>query len=263
MSATYKQRLAKLLLSRMLSRFRDNEKPFYRLLGKAISLQLWRMSDEDFRQSLNNYYAELDLEEIKAQLNLAAAAKKLIKPGGYKSRVVRLEGDSPDQKWRRNYTPWGRRFSLLGQLGINADVMILRRGDTVPPHGHHKVVSGFYVLDGEVAVRHYDRIEDFGDKVRVRKTIDTILRPRGYTTNSEFHDNIHWLQGLSDTSFLFRLNVKDTPTKTFGHIHGPSDRVYVDPTVESEQDGTILAQYIDESTAKCLRIQKDVKCAAL
>jgi hypothetical protein len=141
--------------------------------------------------------------------------------------------------------------------------MILRQDETIPPHGHYRVVSGFYVLDGEVAVRHYNRLEEVGDKVRIRKTIDATLGPCGYTTNSEFHDNIHWLQGLAPQSFLFRLNVKGTPTKTFGGTNRESQRVYIDPTGEPDESGAIVAAYVDESVAKQLKIRQMRPCVAL
>ena len=112
-------------------------------------------------------------------------------------------------------------------------------------------------------MRHYDRLEEIGDEVRVRKTFDAALGPRGYTTNSEFHHNIHWLQGLAPTSFLFRLNVKGTATKTFGGPNRQSDRVYVDPTGDPDQAGTVIAKYVDEHVAQSVENSLTYSCAEL
>lgn len=263
MKTQVKRRFAKLLLSVTKSRFDESDNCLYQLFGRAISLQMGRISDEEFRQSLDHYFSEVNLQDIQVDLDFTQAIQKLNRPGGYKSPVIRLRSDPPERGWRRRYTPWGRRYSLLGRIGISVDVMILRQGITIPPHGHHQVVSGFYVLEGAVAVRHYDRMEDLGTSVRVRKTIDTVMRPGGYTTNSEFHDNIHWLQGIADASYLFRLNVKNTPATSFGMARGDSERIYVDPTAAPESDGTIIAKYVDEYAAKRLTIQPETKCAAL
>ena len=263
MSLTLKRQLATILLSQVLPRLRNDENTFNRILAAAVKLQKGEATDEEFRRKLDEFYAGLDLDRVKQDLDYNANCKRLSNPGGYKVGVVRLHADAPAGSWRQRYSPWGRRFYLLKHLGVDADVIIVRQDETIPPHGHYRVVSGFYVLEGEVAVRHYDRLEEIGDKVRIRKTIDTTLGPRGYTTNSEFHDNIHWLQGLAPQSFLFRLNVKGTPTETFGSPDRESQRVYVDPTGEPDQSGEIIAKYVDESAAKQLKIRPTRACVAL
>jgi hypothetical protein len=263
LNSTLKRRLATALLARTLPRLLKDDNPLHRVLGEAMRLQIAETTDDEFRQKLDEFYAGMDLVRIESDLEYDAKRPMLLKPNGYKVNVVRLRGDAPAGSWRQRFTPWGRRFALLAHLGINADLMVLRQGATIPPHGHYRVVSGFYVVEGEIAVRHYDRVEEIGDKVRVRKAFDATLGPRGYTTNSEFHQNIHWLQGLASTSFLFRLNVKGTPTKTFGSPNRQSDRVYVDPTGEPDETGSVVAKYVDESVARQLRIRQAYSCAEL
>jgi hypothetical protein len=140
-------------------------------------------------------------------------------------------------------------------VGVRSDVLILRRGETVPPHGHCRVVSGFYLLAGRVAARHYDRVREVGDKLLVRKVLDADLEPGGFTTNSEFFHNIHWLQGLADRSYLFRVTVTDTPVTAFGSSPGTHSRLYVDPTGEPDESDLITASYVQEEVAKRLFIR--------
>jgi hypothetical protein len=112
------------------------------------------------------------------------------------------------------------------------------------------VVSGFYLLEGQVAIRHYDRVEEFAQHVVVRKVIDATLDPGGYTTNSEFHHNIHWLLGLAPVSYLFRFTVTDVPVSRFSSAEREGSRIYVDPTAPPDASGLIPAPYITEEAAK-------------
>src|SRR5262245_30871208 len=250
-----KNLLARVVLRWYLPRFRSDRHPFNRLLGRAIELQLGRLSEEAFRADLDHFYAGLDVDSIRRDLNLADKVKRLDVPGGYKVDVSQLhEGDKdPGPPSRLDF--WGRRFGLLRRLGVRSDVLILRRGERIPPHGHHRVVSGFFLLEGRVAIRHYDRIKDCGDTLLVRKSLDTDLGPGGFTTNSEFHQNIHWLQGLDERSYLFRVTVTDTPSHTFSPGNASNSRVYVDPTGEPDESGQIVASYISEQAAKELSIR--------
>ena len=115
-------------------------------------------------------------------------------------------------------------------------------------------MSGFYLLDGEVACRHYDRVREEHNCLLVRCALDTIHQPGGYSTNSEYHHNIHWLQGIAQTSYLFRVTVTHTPTQAFGRSMGANERIYVDPTDQAGNDGLIRARYVSEEAAKKLRL---------
>lgn len=84
----------------------------------------------------------------------------------------------------------------------------------------------------------------------VRKALDAVLGPGGYTTNSERHHNIHWLAGRAAASYLLRLTVAGTPVAPFGAQHGASERVYLDPTGPADHEGLITAPYIGEDEAK-------------
>lgn len=224
-----------------------------RLLGQAVLLQRGRTSDEDFRRRLDDYYAGLDRGRLLADLDFAGLAARLDRPGGYKVAVCRLREDAAGEGRPAPGPLWGRRFALLHHLGIRLDVLLLRAGDQVPPHGHHRVVSGFYVLDGEVAVRHYDRVREDGGRLLVRLALDTVLGPGGYTTNSEHFHNIHWLCGLSPRSYLFRVTVSGTPTVPFGDGSRTGERDYVDPTAAPGPDGLLVAPYVTEAEARRLR----------
>jgi len=245
-----KKQAARFLVRALVQRLLNDLRPFNRLLGRAALLQFRRIDEEKFRQDLDAFYAQLDAESCKGEIDLAAKASQLNRPGGYKTDIVGLASDSSDDPDRSRFDFWARRFGLLRHLGIRSDVLIVRAGEQIPPHGHSQVVSGFYVLEGEVAIRHYDRVQEFPSYVLLRRVIDTVLGPGGYTTNSEYHHNIHWLLGLAPVSYLFRFTVTDVPVRRFGSSERNGSRIYVDPTVPPEASGLIPAPYISGQEAK-------------
>jgi hypothetical protein len=246
----FKPQVVRLLVRLQLPRLLHHANPFNRLLGRAALLQFGRITDETFREELDAFYAQMDAGACKRDIDLAGKAERLQRPGGYKTDILGLEGDSSGAPSPGRFDLWARRFRLLRHLGIRSDVLIVRAGQQIPPHGHARVVSGFYVMEGKVAIRHYDRVQEFPEHVLLRKVIDTELGPGGYTTNSEYHHNIHWLLGMAPVSYLFRFTVTDVPVRPFSASDREGSRIYVDPTVPPDESGLIRAPFITDQDAK-------------
>jgi hypothetical protein len=238
----------------MLRRFDASESALDRLLGQAVRLQIGAGADEDFRKALEEFYERADPRQVAGAVRFAELRPGLDRPKGYKVGVTRLAGDGRAGGLRRRLSAWHRRFGLLQHLAIRCDVLILREGEQVPPHGHNRVVSGFYLLEGRVACRHYDRVREAEGRLFVREAFDAVLESGGHTTNSEFHHYIHWLLGLAPASYLFRVTVADTPTLAFGNAQAAHERVYVDPTGPADAEGLIQAPYVTEEAAKRLEM---------
>lgn len=248
-----KKVVAGLYLGWNLQRFRASRYVIDRLMAIAIELQLGRLTEDEFRGALDECFAGADVESLKDEVGYETQVQALDRPGGYKSAVTN-PGATGKLARPGRFDFWGRRYGFLRHLGISCDTVILREGQTIAPHGHCRVVSGFYVLSGMVAVRHYDRIDEYADGLLVRLASDDQFGPGGFSTNSEFYRNIHWLQGLAPMSVLFRVNAVDTPTQTFKGKRHTDSRIYVDPTGEPDASGVITAPFVSEEMAKSLKI---------
>lgn len=244
--------LARLILRSWCARFLRDAHPLNRLMGRSVLLQSGKITDEEFRTDLESFFQTLDRNAFLREIDFPAKSARLLRPGGYKTDLLALSQGGPGSRRPAPWNLWDRRFGLLRRIGVRSDVLILRQGDQIPPHGHHGVVSGFFVLEGEVAIRHYDRVREVDGAVLVRKALDTTLARGGFTTNSEFFQNIHWLFGLSPTSFLFRVTVTETPTVTFGAPGRTDERVYLNPAGEPDSEGLILAPYVSAENAAAI-----------
>ena len=89
----------------------------------------------------------------------------------------------------------------------------IRKGRSIPPHGHSNMVSAFLCLSGEFEVQQFDRLEDHDDHMIIRQaTYEKKAGVGTWSSISDYRNNVHWLTAKSDDCFLFTsklLNLED------------------------------------------------------
>ena len=60
----------------------------------------------------------------------------------------------------------------------------MKKGRSIVPHGHDNMCTGFIVLRGDFAGKHYDRVEDNEDHYLIKPTIDRTFKPGECSTIS-------------------------------------------------------------------------------
>lgn len=223
------------------------------LFADAVLMQLGLVPPEQFREQLDHLFLTANRAALSAEIEFEERKKKLAEPGSYKVGINHLRGDPRRGTLSHRLSPWARRFGLLGRIGVRSDVLILRAGEQIPPHAHERVVSGFYVIEGQVHLRHYHRDRTEGESVYLRKAIDRVCSPGGYGTNSDSFQNIHWLAGVAAESFLLRFTVTGVPFSR-GPAVPTNDRLYVDPTGEPDAAGVIVGRIVTPEQARALRM---------
>lgn len=80
----------------------------------------------------------------------------------------------------------------------------IKKGRSIPPHGHRSMTSAFLCISGEFDVRLYDRLGDLPKAMIVRQTVNQKNAcPGSWSSISDYRDNVHWLTAKSDDCFLF------------------------------------------------------------
>src|SRR5262249_60239314 len=82
-------------------------------------------------------------------------------------------------------------------------IFALKKGRAIVPHGHDNMCTGFIVLRGNFAGKHYDRVEDNRDHYLIKPTIDRTFKPGESSTVNDHRDNVHWFTAESGTGFIF------------------------------------------------------------
>lgn len=131
---------------------------------------------------------------------------------------------------------------LPTKLVFGHQVFALGKGRSVVPHGHNNMATAFLILKGSFQGRHYDRLEDDGDHIIIRPTIDRAFTAGEHSTVSDHKDNVHWFTAASDEAFIFNIHVLGIdPAKT------STGRIYLDPAGEKLSDNRIRARRVSSA----------------
>jgi hypothetical protein len=134
---------------------------------------------------------------------------------------------------------------LPTRLVFGHQIFALKKDRSVVPHGHNNMATAFLILKGEFAGKHYDRLEDDGDYMIIRPTIDRAFKPGEHSTVSDYRDNVHWFKATSDTAFIFNIHVMDVNPSTKLR----TGRVYIDPDGEKLTGNRIKAKRLGSGEA--------------
>jgi len=243
-----KKTLAKYLAKYALPLTYNKQNPFDMLCKDVCKFHSNKMKQDDLLKSLQHFYSSIDTNTLINELNFVDIKSHLISSNGYKQNI---NDPKPSGIFSR-LNIRNRQFAIMRHLGMKVDVIILRNGEYIPPHGHKRMISGFFVLDGSIGVRHYDLVNKDSDSMVIRKTVDSVYSKNEYTSNSDLSDNVHWLKGVAKESFLYRVSIIDKQKEDGKGNMGAKERIYINPTIPPDENGLIHAPYINEDFAKNL-----------
>jgi hypothetical protein len=186
------------------------------------SLKDQKLKDLDFQSKLEDLYKRVDLAELVTFMDLDKAAKDVKYP-------------------ERGSASLGVDFSKvegLEKVVFGRQIFALQKGRSVVPHGHDNMCTGFIVLRGDFAGKHYERVEDAKDHYLIKPTIDRKFKAGESSTISDHKDNVHWFTAESETGFIFNVHILGYNPD---NLNAPG-RVYVDPDGEKTKDGLIVAK---------------------
>ena len=205
-----------------------------RLYENAQQLGDKKISGLRWQEAMEVLYGEVPIPELKHRLDFASLQKQILDSIGPERgelfRRIDLQGDveegADDQENHR---------SLI------IKVAHIKKGRSIPPHGHSNMASAFLCISGEFAVRQYDKIEDSEDNMVLRQTVDDSAAGVGtWSSISDYRNNVHWLTANTDDCYLFTSKL--IGLETGRPLHG---RINVDvKRAESLGSDTIRAPKI-------------------
>jgi hypothetical protein len=136
---------------------------------------------------------------------------------------------------------------LPTDLVFGHQVFALTKGRSVVPHGHNNMATAFLILKGDFRGRHYDRLEDDGQHMIIRPTLDRAFAAGEHSTVSDYKDNVHWFTATSERAFIFNIHINNVDPEIKN-----SGRVYIDPNGEKLSDNRIRARRV--SSAEVYRL---------
>ncbi len=201
-----------------------------RLNKLADDVKQQRLRQVDWQQQVESLLSTLEPTNVLRSIGIEQFSKA---------------GDSDAGATRRLPIALPSFHGLPQSPAFRMQLITLANGRAIVPHGHDNLTSALLVLEGRVRCRHFDRLEDVGNDIIIRPTIDALFQPGDCSTASEYKDNIHWIRADKGPATLLSIQVTDVNPSDVGRTR----RVYINPRGERFADGLIQAARIDEREA--------------
>lgn len=187
----------------------------------SISVLQWQ-------QRIEELYAKIELEEILKFIDF----DKLVKGFEYPDLGVSTK---PVKFPKLNDLPESTAF-VKKVFGMKKDRAII-------PHGHSNMASAHLILNGEMHLRHYEKLQQDGQNLVIKPTVDKIVKLGESSSISDEKDNVHWFIANTETAFTFDVIMLDLNNKSYD-IHNLD--IY-----ESEdlKNGTLKVPMLDVQAA--------------
>lgn len=161
-----------------------------------------RISPLQWQEMMDQIYRSTPLAQLKRHLDFPTLSKAILEkmPADRHELFHTIELGAPSPE-----TP-AVKAEPHGDLIVK--VAHIRKGHSVPPHGHSNMVSAFLCLSGEFDVRLYDRLDNREQALVVRDTVhQSNAGPGTWSSVSDYRDNVHWLTAKTDDCFLFTVKM--------------------------------------------------------
>lgn len=191
------------------------------LKADSISTMQWQKLIEEL-------YAKVELEEILKFIDFPNLVKGFEYPDlGVSTKSVKFP--------KLDGLPY-RTVFVKKIFGMKKDRAII-------PHGHSNMASAHLILNGEMHLRHFEKIQQEEQNLIIKPSIDRIAKVGDSSSISDEKDNIHWFVANTETAFTFDVIMLDLNDRSFD-IHNLD--IY-----ESEdlKNGTLKVPILDVQTA--------------
>ncbi|HYG61610.1 MAG TPA: hypothetical protein VEL74_03440 [Thermoanaerobaculia bacterium] len=119
----------------------------------------------------------------------------------------------PDQGVNTKWVKFPKLAGLPADLAFYSKIFGMKRDRAIIPHGHRNMVSCHYVLQGELRLRHYDKVEEDGTHMVIEPTVDQAAPVGSHSSISDERNNIHWLRAATETAFTYDVLIVDLQGK--------------------------------------------------
>jgi len=119
----------------------------------------------------------------------------------------------------------------------------MKKNRAIIPHGHGNMASAHLILNGEMHLRQYEKIQRDGQNLIIKPSTDRIAKVGESSSISDEKDNVHWFVANTETAFTFDVIMLDLNNKSYD-IHNLD--IYVS---EDLKNGMLKVPILDVQTA--------------
>ena len=119
----------------------------------------------------------------------------------------------------------------------------MKKDRAIIPHGHSNMASAHLILNGEMHLRHYEKIRQENENLIIKPTIDKVVKIGESSSISDEKDNVHWFVANTKTAFTFDVIMLNLNNKPY-NIHNLD--IYEQQDLN---DGTLRVPILDVESA--------------
>ena len=157
-------------------------------------LQSGKITPGQWQTRIDELFDRVSLEELLARIDF----EKLTQGFEY-----------PDLGVNTKWVKFPQLEGVPENLAFYSKIFGMKKDRAIIPHGHRNMVSCHYVLQGELRLRHYEKIEEDGTHMVIEPTVDHLARVGTHSSISDERNNIHWLRATTDTAFTYDVLIVD------------------------------------------------------
>jgi hypothetical protein len=177
-----------------------------------------------WQQQISELYKEIDLCEILKFIDFENLIKGFQHPElGVNTKPVKFP----------------KLAGLPDRTAFVKKIFGMKKDRAIIPHGHSNMASAHLILNGEMHLRHYEKIKQENENLVIKPTIDKIAKIGDSSSISEEMDNVHWFVANTETAFTFDVIMLDLNNKPY-EIHNLD--IY---EKEDLKDGTLRVPILD------------------
>ncbi|MCP4095199.1 MAG: hypothetical protein P8I27_10980 [Pirellulaceae bacterium] len=169
-----------------------------RVQQNAVQLSNREISSLQWQEAIDRIYERTPLTELKELLRFDDLRRHILEkiPANRDELFQTIRLETPNVPHQKNGSE--PRRELITKIAH------VKKGQSIPPHGHSNMVSAFLCLSGEFEVRQFDRLDDRVEHLVVRSSLhEKSAGPGTWSSISDYRDNVHWLTAKTDDCFLF------------------------------------------------------------
>lgn len=191
-------------------------------------LQKESITPKEWQEQVEILYRMVDLNELLRFIDF----KNLIKGFEY-----------PDLGVNTNPVNFPKLAGLPENTIFVKKIFGMKKDRSIIPHGHSNMVSAHLVINGEMHLRQYEKINQERNYLIIKPTVDKMVSIGESSSISDEKNNVHWFVANSDTAYTFDVIMLDLGGEKYD-IHN------LDIYEKYElSDGTMRVPILDVETA--------------
>lgn len=185
---------------------------------RSRDVKTGKISPAEWQESIQTLYARVDVDSVTSLLDF---------------EKISYNFACPDRGVHTKPAFLPPLHGVPKNLAFHRKIFGMKKDRAIIPHGHNNMVSCHYVLQGELRLRHYDKVEEDATHMLIQPTVDIMAKAGSFSSISDEKNNIHWLVAATERAFTFDVIVLDIKDKQW-NVHN------IDPLQGEREAGGIL-----------------------